>query len=196
MDNFHLFELINAPAELHPTRLLLALLVARWLIWLLPPAVGILWLRAGHGTRRELLHLLVAAVCAVAIAELVRHAWPHPRPSALRLGHHHLAHAGDSGLPSDQVTVVWALALAALWTQRLSVLCFPLLTAGLLLGLGRVYVGVNFPYDILAALPVALAGALAAWGLRRLLSPLATRVIESYDRCARHLRARWRGMSA
>ena len=175
MDNFHLFELINAPAEPHPARLLLALLIARWLIWLLPPALAFLWLRAGPDTRRELLHLIVAAVRAVAIAELVRHVWPHPRPSALRLGHHHLAHAGDSGLPSDQVTVVWALALAALWTHRLSVLCFPLLAAGLLLGLGRVYVGVNFPYDILAALPVALAGALAAWGLR-------------------HLRARWRGM--
>jgi undecaprenyl-diphosphatase len=40
MDNFHLFELINAPAALHPTRLLLALFIARWLIWLLPPAVA------------------------------------------------------------------------------------------------------------------------------------------------------------
>lgn len=192
MDNFHLFELFNAPAALHPTRLLLALLVARWLIWLLPLAFGVLWLRASNDTRRDMLHLIVAAVCAVAIAEVIRHVWPHPRPSALRLGHHYLAHAGDSGLPSDQVTVVWALALAALWTRRLSVLCFPLLAGGLVLGLGRVYVGVNFPYDILAALPVALVGALVAWSLRRTLAPLATRAIEFYDRCARHLRAQFR----
>jgi len=194
MDNFHLFELINAPAGLHPTRLMLALLVARWLIWLLPPAVALVWLCSERDTRRELLHLLVAALCAVVIAELVRHEWPHPRPSALRLGHHYLAHAGDSGLPSDQVTVVWALALAALWTHRLSVLCFPLLAAGLVLGLGRVYVGVNFPYDVLAALPVSLGGALSAWGLRPVLAPIVTRAIESYDRCAHHLRARFRAV--
>ncbi|WP_457329530.1 phosphatase PAP2 family protein [Rhizobacter sp. P5_C2] len=194
MDNFHLFELINAPAGLHPTRLMLALFIARWLVWLLPPAVAMVWLCSERSTRRELLHLLVAAACAVVIAELVRYAWPHPRPSALRLGHHYLAHAGDSGLPSDQVTVVWALALAALWTHRLSVLSFPLLAAGLVLGLARVYVGVNFPYDVLAALPVSLGGALLAWGLRRVLAPIVTRMIEAYDRCAHHLRARFRAV--
>lgn len=191
MDNLHLFELINAPAAVHPARLLLALLAARWIVWLLPIGLALAWLRGSHTTRLDLLHMACAALCAVLLAEAVRHLWPHPRPSALRLGTQYLAHAGDSGLPSDQVTVTWALALAALWTRRLSVWCFPLLAGGLVLGLARVYVGVNFPFDVLAALPVALGGALAAWGLRRPLAPLASRAARSYDRGVRWLRTRF-----
>lgn len=192
MDDLHLFELINAPAAVHPTRLLLALLVARWAVWLVPLGALLLWARGDAVTRRELVAVALAALWAGAIAEALRLVWPHPRPAALRLGTQYLAHAGDSGLPSDQATVVWALALAVLRTQRLSVWCFPLLTAGLVLGLSRVYVGVNFPYDILAALPVAALGALAAGATRRWSAPIADRFVAFHDRCARRLRMRFR----
>ena len=82
------------------------------------------------------------------------------------------------GLPSDHVTVFWGLALSALFTRRFAPWRFPLLAIGLSVGWSRVYLGVHFPYDILAALPVVLACALAAHGLRRHASPVFERLLD------------------
>ena len=107
-----------------------------------------------------------AVALALALALLVGHLWPQSRPHMLPLGHQHMAPGGGPGFPSGRVTAVWALALSALATTRFAVACFPLLALGLLVGVSRVYLGASFPYDVLAALPVAAVGALGERALR------------------------------
>ncbi len=51
MTNFELFELINAPANANASHLAIAILLARWLIWALPPAIVLAWLRADASGR-------------------------------------------------------------------------------------------------------------------------------------------------
>ena len=184
MDNLHLFELINAAPGLGPIRLVLATALAQWAIFLVPLAMALAWVRGDRAARAELLQMLLAALLALGLAQIVVHVWPQPRPFALHLGTQYLQHSTDPGLPSDHVTVFWSLALTALASRRFALWGFPLMTIGLAVGWARVYLGVHFPFDILAAFPVALGGAFAASGLRRPLRPVATWILDLYDHLA------------
>lgn len=182
MNNLHLFELINAPSGLNPLQLGLATALAQWVIYGVPLMMVFVWVRGDHATRRELLQVALAAVLALGLAQLVRYIWPQPRPFALHVGVQYLAHDSDPGLPSDHVTALWGIAFAALGSRRFALWAFPLLALGLLVGWSRVYLGLHFPFDVLAALPVALAGALVAMALRAKLSPAFAWVLSLYDR--------------
>ena len=125
MDNTHIFELINASPGVAPGSLLFAVLMAKWVILIVPVVLGWVWLRGPLSARAELLELLLAAALALVVAQLVGWLWPQPRPFALHLGTQYLAHANDPGLPSDHVTVFWSLALSALLTRRFAPWGFP-----------------------------------------------------------------------
>jgi len=183
MNNLHLFDLINAPLGLSPLRVGLATVLAQWLIYLIPLMMVYAWLRGDHAARLELLQMAVAMGVALGIAQFVAHVWPQPRPFTLHVGVQYLG-PDDSGLPSEQVTAFWSLALAALASRRFSVWAFPLLALGLLVGWSRIYLGAQFPFDVLAALPVALVGAAVSMALRAAMQPAFERVLSFYDRCA------------
>ena len=186
MTNLHLFELINAAPGLGHGHLALAIALADWTIYLVPVAMTLAWVRGDELARRELLQMLLSTLIALWIAQVITHLWPQPRPFALHLGTQYLAHANDPGLPSDHVTVFWSLALAAFGTRRFAVWGLPLLTLGLLVGWSRVYLGVHFPFDVLAAFPVATAGAAAAHALRMSARPTFTWILDLYHRVETH----------
>lgn len=190
MNNLHLFELINAPRGLDPLRLALAVLLAQWVICLIPLVIALAWVRGDRSARLDLLLIVLAAGLALGFAQIVAHAWPQPRPLALHLGVQYLAHANDPGLPSDHVTVFWSVALAALASQKFALWSMPTLALGLVVGWSRVYLGVHFPFDIAAALPVALAGTATALLMRAPMRPVFERVLTRHDRLADSLRGR------
>ncbi|VTU33140.1 Putative undecaprenyl-diphosphatase YbjG [Variovorax sp. SRS16] len=183
LSNAHLFELLNAGAQPAPLMLAFARFTAQWLIMALPVVAALLWLRGDHRMRLDLLHVALSGLIALGIAQLIGLAWPSPRPFALHMGYQYLAHVDDPGLPSDHVMLIWAIALATLSSARGSWLVFPLLTIGLLVGWARVYLGVHFPFDVAAALPVAALGAAAAWGLSARLEKQMAALLKLYDAC-------------
>ncbi len=187
MNNLHLFELINAAPGLNPLRLNIAIVLASWMLYVIPFAMLIAWVRGNHAARRELLQVMLAVALALGLAQIISHVWPQPRPFMLHLGTQYLAHDADPGLPSDHVVVFWSLALATLHTRRYALWGLPLLSVGLLVGWSRVYLGVHFPLDILAALPVAWAGAAAAGALQAPLLPLVARLLYLYDQLVNRL---------
>ncbi|ODV06672.1 MAG: hypothetical protein ABT20_12865 [Rubrivivax sp. SCN 70-15] len=187
-----MFALINAPANPARWTLTLALAVAQGLIWLVPLALSLAWLRGGAETRRELLQMLLVALLALGVGQLVTRFWPQPRPFALHLGHQFMAHADDPGFPSDHVTVFWSLAVAALGTLGCRRWAPVLLVLGLLVGWSRVYLGVHFPLDVLGAAPVALAGVLVERLLRRPLAPLWAALLRLDDGLHEQLLTLWR----
>lgn len=182
MNNIHLFYLLNAGPSLEPAKLLLAVLLAKWLIMAVPVVMVSAWIGGSLAARTELLETLTAVTLALVAAQVVAWMWPQPRPFVLHLGTQYLPHADDPGLPSDHVTVFWSLAASALFTRRFATWGFPLLAIGLAVGWSRVYLGVHFPFDVLAALPVALVGALGARGLRRRMVPIYRRLLDYDDR--------------
>jgi undecaprenyl-diphosphatase len=190
LDDRHLFELINAAPDLHGLRLVLATALAQYLVFALAAGMVVAWVRGSREDRYGLLRALYACLIALALAQLIGWLWPRPRPFALHLGQQFMPHANDAGLPSDHVTVFWTLGLAALATRQFATWGFPLLAAGLAVGWSRVYLGVHFPLDVLAALPVAalalaLASALGKFADARFSKP----VVDIYARFERRL---WR----
>ncbi len=190
MTNLHLFELINAAPGLDHMRLAWAVALADWTIYLVPVAMTVAWVRGDETARGELLRMLLSTLIALWIAQVITHLWPQPRPFALHLGTQYLAHADDPGLPSDHVTVLWTLALAAFGAKRFAVWGLPLLTLGLLVGWSRVYLGVHFPFDVLAAFPVAAAGAVAAYALRQPVKPTISSILALYHRAEKYATAK------
>lgn len=187
MNNVVLFERINATAATPHWEIASALGVAQWLILVVPVGLVLGWLRGDDVTRMRLLELLLSVLLALGIAQLVTHAWPQPRPFMLHLGTAWLAHSPDPGLPSDHVTVFWALACAAMMTRRLRAWSWPLLGLGLLVGWSRVFLGVHFPLDVAAALPVGLGGALLARSLRPWMQPLYAAAVRCWHAAASRL---------
>lgn len=181
LSNAHLFELFNAGPQPAPPILALARFAAQWLVFAIPVVGAVLWVRGSRRTRFDLLQIALSALAALGIAQLVSMAWRSPRPFALHLGSQYLAHVDDPGLPSDHVTLIWSIALATLACARGSWLVFPLLTMGLLVGWARVYLGVHFPLDVLAALPVAALGAGCVWCLRGALGQWLDKFLTRYD---------------
>ena len=179
MDNVHLFQLLNAGPGLEAGPLAVALFLADWVVIIV--ALGWLgsWFRAGRAAqlaRLELLNMAAAVVVALVLAELVEWVWPQPRPFVLNLGTQYLEHSADASLPDDHTVALWALAISALRTTHYGTFAFPLLALGLLCGLSWVVLGVHFPYDVAAALPVAAAGDLCVLLARRRLDPLLIRL--------------------
>lgn len=189
MNNLQLFELINAGPGIGAAPLAVARFLATQTNMLVLLVLAFVWVRGAHSARRELLEMLLAYAIASALAMALLHLWPQPRPAALHLGAQYLEHAATPGLPSHHVVFLWSLGLSALGTRRLAVLALPLLAAGLLVGWSRVFLGVHFPYDVLAALPVALIGAAAARSLRRAAVPLYARILYAYHRLDQRLAA-------
>lgn len=174
MGNLLLFNRINASAATPHWEVAAALLLAQWLIWLVPAGLIVAWIRADRADHANLIEMLVAVLLALGIGQLIGLLWPEPRPFVLHLGSQFLAHAPDPGMPSDHVLVFWSLAASSLASMRHRACALVLFALGLLVGWSRVFVGVHFPFDVLGALPVAGIAAVIAHLLRLLMAPAFT----------------------
>lgn len=166
MDNVLLFERLNATLATPHWEIAAATLIAQWLILAIPVALVWGWLQGDEQERRALLEMLLAVLLALGIGQIITHVWPQPRPFMIHLGTQFVPHAPDPGLPSDHVTIFWSLACAALLAGRFRTWSVPLFALGLVVGWSRVFLGVHFPYDVMAAMPVALLGAGLARSVR------------------------------
>lgn len=183
-----LFQRLNAAPGTPHWQIAAAIVVAQWLILSIPATMIWSWVRGDDEDRRGLLEILLAALLALGVAQIVTHVWPQPRPFMIHLGHQFLPHVPDPGLPSDHVTVFWSVAFAALFSRRFSTWSVPLFAFGLAVGCSRVFLGIHFPSDIAAALPVALLGAIVARWVRAPMSPAYAALVRLWSRLESRIR--------
>ena len=98
---------------------------------------------------RDLFVVLSAAVGAYIIAKIIKTLFPHARPFEVLQNIHALSmnETGDS-FPSGHATFYMALASALFFYHRK--IAYAYLVGALLIGLGRILVGVHWPLDVLA----------------------------------------------
>src|SRR6266487_1698328 len=155
-------EFVNRLAQHQPGRLF-ALVAATWLLAV--PLLALLWLAVGAIRRREpqtitLLALaVVGALAALGLHQLVDHLYFRPRPYwALQAVHAIGTRRGDSSFFSLQA------AIAA---------------AALLIGLGQVATGANYPLDVAVGLAVGVACTAALLPLRHRTERLTGRLLRT-----------------
>ncbi len=157
--NHSLFLLMNAPAHPGAGELAVAVLLAKYLVLVIPAGFVIAWLRGGETTRKALLLATFAAVAGLLTSHAIGWIWPHPRPFVIGLGHTHMHHAADPSFPSDHLTLLWSVAFSLLLDARTRVAGIALSLLGLPIASARIYLGAHFPIDMAGAALVALFSA-------------------------------------
>ena len=158
--NHVLFLWMNAPE--HPSTLLVAIATffAEYAIWALPAVIGLGWMRSSERTRKILLEATASGLAGLLINQIIGLVWQHPRPFMIGMGHTLITHAADSSLPSDHLTLLWAVAFSFLMHRRPRLAGITLALLGLPVAWARIYLGVHFPLDMMGA---ALVAVLSAW---------------------------------
>ncbi len=160
--NQTIFLWINAGPDHGGLSDLVTMMVAEYLIYLVPLALVWLWLRGDPDERAGLFGATLAAMLALFINQIIAAIWYHPRPFVIPLGQLLIPHAPDSSFPSDHVTFIGAIAFGLLVFSRYHKLALGFIATAVLIGWSRIYAGVHFPFDILAGFMSALLGVLFA----------------------------------
>ncbi|HVW52110.1 MAG TPA: phosphatase PAP2 family protein [Trinickia sp.] len=178
--NQALFLQINASPTMPHWPIVMALVIAKELIFAAPLTLAGMWLASGDERREVALRATLVALLALGINLLIGMAWYHPRPFVIGLGQTLMPHAPDSSFPSDHVTVLSALTSTLLYNrQRL----LGTLTLGIAIAVAwaRVFVGVHYPIDVLGAGCVGWLAYVATVPLwRRAGTPLSRMSIVAY----------------
>lgn len=140
-----------------------------------------LWLFARPGGSRRWKHAATYGLASAAVAllanQVLSHIWNRTRPFVHHRAHVFGTHAADSSFPSDHASASFAIAAAVLAFSPLVGGLF--LAAAVLISLGRLFIGVHYPTDVLAGVLVGVASALA---VRMLLRPLLDRLVRLVER--------------
>jgi undecaprenyl-diphosphatase len=141
---------------------------------------------ASIGARRGVVAAALSAGLALGLAKVISDAVARQRPF---VEHPHAAHlfakhAADYGFPSDHTSGAFAIAVALLLRHRIS--GWIALVLAVLIGVGRVMIGVHYPTDVLAGAVLGTLCALVFWHprLRGYVEALADWLGSLYERIA------------
>lgn len=157
--NYQLFNLINSAAGRWATIDDVMRFAAVYLVFLVFSIAGAVVLHALLRRRfRAVVCFGATLVLAFALAQVLAHLSDERRPFQDHPVHQLIPHGADGGMPSDHATAAFAIAFGLLvfLSRRAGLALIPV---AVLIGFARVWTGVHYPGDILAA---ALIAALAA----------------------------------
>src|SRR5579875_1362941 len=172
-----IFHALNNFAFEHKVVGDLAKFFAQYAVFVLVGAVAVSWLAVGKrgfllGSEGRLAALAagVATILALVIVQIINQVWDRKRPFVVLHEFHKLIpHPADASFPSDHASGAFAIVgVLTLFGKRWAALAA--LVWAVLIGVGRVMVGVHWPSDIVGGVGVGLISALVV--CERRLQPL------------------------
>ncbi len=121
---------------------------------------GYFFTRRWPAQKRMMLFAIPAGLLTYVLGFIGDILYYDPRPFVV--GHFTplIQHAADNGFPSDHTLLVSSLAAVGMyWNKRLGLVLWAI---AILVAIGRVYVGVHHPIDVLASMAFALI-AVSVW---------------------------------
>jgi undecaprenyl-diphosphatase len=157
--NLQLFLLLNAPEAPNTIMVLVARAVAA------SPAVAAtglligLWIWGPAERRGALLAVAGGILVGQGMNQLLALLWVEPRPFMIGLGHAFESHTPDNSFPSDHATLIWSLGFGLITTGAARRWGVAMCVIGVPVGWARVYLGLHWPIDVAAGVPVGLLAA-------------------------------------
>ncbi len=158
--NLAVFSMMNATPAASPFEIGMAIIIAKYLVYLFPLSLVFYWLWGNekHLSQQRALACKAAVSLAIAlsISWLIGAIAPHERPFAANIGHNFLDHDATPSFPSNHGTFVFTIALAYLFWHNSKRIGYIMLGLGLAIAWARIYLGVHWPIDMIGAFIVAL----------------------------------------
>ena len=152
----------------------LVYICAEILIFIFPLCLMVLWMMPEirskkHGAQKAVIMAVMTMVIALAVKAAISYVWLRARPFVAYPELYSMSFRVDQpSFPSSHAMISFAIA-ASIAMSGYRKLGGWLLTAAVLVGLGRVFSGVHYPSDVLMG---ALLGILIAWYMHREASSL------------------------
>lgn len=160
--NHALFLALNASPDASPLVVAGALFLAKWPVGIAMLLAAVVVALQPAGNRLLIARLLLTVLLAMAVTYVIRQFWYQPRPFVVGLGQQLLPHEPTASFPSFHATFLFSIGLALLSFSVNRVLAIVVLCLGLLTAWARIYLGVHYPFDIIAAFFVAGLATFAA----------------------------------
>lgn len=161
--NYQIFELLNADAGRWPLVDDFMRFSALYLVFLVFSIGGAVVVHALTQRRiRPVVSLASVLALAFLLGQILNHASHEQRPFQSHAVHQLIAHSPGVSMPSDHATAAFAVAFGV-WTFLSRRAGIALTGLAVLIGVARVWCGVHYPGDILAAAVIAGLATLTAY---------------------------------
>lgn len=176
--NQRLFLLINASADPNAWLVQLARMIANSPVVVGPVLLVALWVWGQPSRRGGLLSVAGGMLIGLGINQGLGFLYFEPRPFMIGLGRTLLSHVPENSFPSDHATFIWTLGVGLIMTGVARRWGMVVCLYGAGVAWSRVYLGVHFPIDMIASIPVAAVSG----GIARVGHPtVATRALPLAD---------------
>lgn len=152
--NNYLFLLINAGPNAPQTVISTAIFCAQYLIYL-PIVIGIFFWFKKPASRDVIYKIIATIIVTLMVAAVLRIFINSPRPFELGIGTNNLLHSSSNSFPSKHACFIFAITFALYYSMKQKVVTKIFFIASLSISIlvcwARIYLGVHWPFDILAA---------------------------------------------
>ncbi len=173
------FLAINSYAGHNHTLDFIIMIIAQYTPYLFIAVLFYLWFTK---KRNEALYAGYAATLGVILNLIIGLFYFHPRPFMEGIGHALFVHKSENSFPSDHTTFLFSIAFMFLTFKSTRVLGIIAIIFSLMCGIGRIYSGVHWPFDIIGSIIVSAFVVSIINSLKNHISPLNKLIIETYDK--------------
>ncbi|WP_455479777.1 undecaprenyl-diphosphatase [Bartonella sp. B23] len=161
------FEMLAGNHQLWSVLVLFGIFCAKFLIYIIPIHLCALWFCGGNMERRAALSICVSICAALFLSYLISLIYFHPRPFVVGLTTPLIKHRATASFPSNHASII-ASYTASLYFYRYKIAFKFAVMFSCLICWGRIFVGVHYPFDILAG---TILGTFVSWGVFQFMTP-------------------------
>ncbi|UTO28910.1 undecaprenyl-diphosphatase [Bartonella harrusi] len=162
-----LFEMLAGNHQSWPVLILFSIFCAKFLIYIIPLHLCVLWFCGQEKERRVALSIVMSICVSLFIGYLISLIYFHPRPFVAGLSIPLIKHKATASFPSNHALTI-ASYTASLCFYRYKVASQFATVFLCLICWGRIFVGVHYPFDVLAGI---ILGSLISWGVIQFIVP-------------------------
>ncbi|GAA5103842.1 undecaprenyl-diphosphatase [Bartonella jaculi] len=162
-----LFEMFAGNHQSWSILVLFSIFCAKFLIYIIPLHLLVLWFCGKNMERRVVLSICVSICTALFVGYLISLIYFHPRPFVAGLTTPLIKHRATASFPSNHALTI-ASYMTSLYLYRYKIASKFAVVFLCLICWARVFVGVHYPFDVLAG---TFLGSFVSWGVIRFVSP-------------------------